>query len=85
MPTSTVVPTLDGPPEEPDQPQQYEQDQALPWQQQEALVQHIADREGVFTICVSTCLSVHVMYATVLYGVGIRHSMFTHCSIVLFG
>ena len=54
-PASTAVATLDRPPEEPDQPQQYEQDQASPWQQQEALVQHIADREGVYTICVSTC------------------------------
>ena len=48
-PTAAIATTLDRQPEEPDQPEQYEQDQGLPWQQQEALVQHIADREGVYT------------------------------------
>ena len=40
----------------PDKPED-EQEQVLPWQQQEALVQHIADREGVSLI---VCLPVQV-------------------------
>ena len=43
------------------QHEQDEQDLASPWQQQEALVQHIADREGVCVVCVSTCSSMRVM------------------------
>lgn len=37
-----------------EQQQQDEGDQSLPWQQQEAMVQHIADREGVGSLC--TCV-----------------------------
>ena len=52
----------DNQPDEPSQQQLDEQDQALPWQQQqEVLVQHIADREGVCTICVSTYSSMHII------------------------
>ena len=43
------------------QHEQDEPDLASPWQQQEALVQHIADREGVCVVCVSTCSSMRVM------------------------
>lgn len=55
-PEQVNKPTIDAvvnkQPDEPDQEEQYEQDQSLPWQQQEALVQHIADREGVYLFCV---------------------------------
>ena len=65
--TAATVPTAptvtNKQPDESDQQQQYEEDQSLRWQQQEALVQHIADREGVYTYCVSTCSSMHEMYA----------------------
>lgn len=61
QPTEHVETAADKQPDEPDQQELDEQDQALPWQQQEALVQHIADREGVCQVCVSTCSSIHIM------------------------
>lgn len=49
--TAATVPTAptvtNKQPDESDQQQQYEEDQSLRWQQQEALVQHIADREDL--------------------------------------
>ena len=65
----TALPTTDKQPEEPDQQPLDEQDQALPWQQQEALVQHIADREGVCTVCVSTCSSMHIIQNEVVCSI----------------
>lgn len=69
---ATATPPSARQPDEPNQQQQYEEDQPLSWQQQEALVQHIADREGVYILCMSTCSSVHKMYAEVLCSVGYR-------------
>ena len=64
QPTQHVDTAVAKQPDEPSQQEVDEEDQALPWQQeqqQEALVQHIADREGVCPVCMSTCSSMHIM------------------------
>ena len=61
QPTEHVDTAADKQPDEPNKQELDEQDHALPWQQQEPLVQHIADREGVCAVCMSTCSSMHIM------------------------
>lgn len=60
--TGTTIAAPNKQPENPDEQQQHEQDQPSPWQQQEVLVQHIADREGAYVIFVCIRVQVCVQY-----------------------